>query len=89
LSEELDPVFRTPVEEDQLQKTAMLTCNFPANRLKVDDLREALWQKHRIWVQPDFLNENPGRGMRVSCHYSVRESDIEALITALKTMVSP
>ena len=87
LSEELNPVFRTPEEKEPLLKTAMLTFYFPPERVEVDDLREALWQRHKIWIQPDFLNSKPGTGMRISCHYSVAESDIEALIAALKTMI--
>jgi selenocysteine lyase/cysteine desulfurase len=88
LAQELNPTFRTPPLSDILYKTAMLTFFFSPQRLQVKDLREALWQRHKIWVQPDFINSNPATGMRISCHYSVQESDIDALILALKTVIN-
>ena len=87
LTKTLNPVYRTPNENDQF-KTAMLTFHFPAERVKVPDLKEALWERHRIWIQPDFFNKNPGLGARISCHYSVAESDLDALVGALQTMIA-
>jgi selenocysteine lyase/cysteine desulfurase len=77
--------FRTPdadaVGESEL--SAMLTFFFSEERLKVSDLRQALFQDHKIWIQPDFLSPNPGCGGRISCHYSVSETEILKLVEAL------
>lgn len=67
--------------------SALLTFNFPAERVKTNDLRQALWSNHRIWTQPDFLLANPGHGIRISCHYSITRDDIEEFINALRNYV--
>jgi selenocysteine lyase/cysteine desulfurase len=87
LDDELSPHYRTPLPGDDGRKTALVSFSFPAGRVKVDDLTKQLWERHRICVRDDFTSPNPRLGLRVSCHYSVTESDIDTLIEALKTMV--
>jgi isopenicillin-N epimerase len=87
LTKAVNPIYRTPIEPDSF-KTAMLAFHFPENRLKVPDLKDALWERHRIWIQPDFFGKNPGLGARISCHYSVTESDLDAFVEALQTMIA-
>lgn len=82
--------IRTPVstDGDSREHVGLLTFHFPEFRLKTDDLRADLWESHKIWVQPDFLNSSPGHGMRVSCHYSNTESDLDRLVEALSNYVA-
>jgi selenocysteine lyase/cysteine desulfurase len=56
--------------------------------VKVPDLKDALWERHRIWIQPDFFGTNPGLGARISCHYSLTESDLDVFVEALQTMIA-
>jgi selenocysteine lyase/cysteine desulfurase len=86
LTERLPAVeFRTPSPEDVPPEecTAILTFYFPSDKVKVKDLRAALWDDHKIWIQPDNLNSHPGHGARISCHYTVTEQDIDKLVNAL------
>jgi len=85
LIERFPVTFRTPSpDEVPLEETtAILTFNFPEERVKVKDLREALWSEHKIWIQPDNLSAQPGLGARISCHYTVTAGDIDKLIDAL------
>ncbi len=73
--------IRTPDVDGE--STGMLTVTFASARVPVEDLRETLWQKHRIWIQPDFFYGNPGHGMRISCHPATTRAEIDALIDAL------
>src|SRR6185369_17267921 len=86
LSEEFNPHFRTPAyrKEAASETTSMVTFYFDDEKVKVDDLRKELWEDHRIWVQPDFLNAHPGHGMRIACHVSNTRENIEALLAKLK-----
>lgn len=68
-------------------QASMITFYFEPDFLKVKDLRQALWDEHRIWVQPDFLGDNPGAGARISCHYGLSESDIDRFVEALSGLV--
>jgi selenocysteine lyase/cysteine desulfurase len=89
LKETFEVAFRTPPFSDHAaeEHVGLLTFLFPAENLETQDLRASLWDAHKIWTQPDFLNECPGNGVRVSCHYSVEEEDLERLIKALKEYV--
>jgi isopenicillin-N epimerase len=87
LTQAVNPTYRTPIEPDNF-KTAMLTFHFPEDRVKVPDLKDALWERHRIWIQPDFFGKNPGLGARISCHYAVSESDLDVFVEALQTMIA-
>ena len=83
----LNPRFRTPEIADDTQATAMLTFNWNRDKLSVVDLKEELWRHHQIWVQPDLISEQPGLGMRISCHYSLTEQDIDRFLLALRGLV--
>ncbi|MBS2003796.1 MAG: aminotransferase class V-fold PLP-dependent enzyme [Cyanobacteria bacterium SZAS LIN-5] len=76
----LNPNFRTPEGEPNC---ALLVMYWDADQVPVPHLRDHLWKNYKIWVQPDFMNENPGLGVRVSCHYSNSESDIDRFVEAL------
>src|SRR5438874_3442410 len=67
-------IMRTPDVEGE--NTGMVTISWPPDMVTVPDLREALWEKYQIWIQPDFYYGEPGKGMRVACHFSNSESDI-------------
>lgn len=85
LAERFPVVFRTPSPDEvpREELTAILTFHFPEERLKVKDLRAALWEDHKVWIQPDNISANPGLGMRISCHYTVTVEHIEKLVDAL------
>lgn len=85
----LSPTFRSPAGDEVPadECTAILSFHFPESRLKVKDLRNALWADHKIWIQPDNLSDSPGFGARISCHYTVTERDIEKLVGALSGYV--
>lgn len=89
LAERFPVEFRTPppdaVPREEL--TAILAFHFPEERLKVNDLRAALWNDHKIWTQPDNISANPGLGMRISCHYTVTVEHIDQLVNALADYV--
>lgn len=96
LREELErayqPIFRLPgLREDGLaaEATALVSCNWPAERVKVSNLRDALWSKFKIWVQPDFLNAQPGLGIRVACHYANTREEVDRLLEALQAFIAP
>lgn len=72
---------RTPALPSEA--SGMVTFTFGESHVPVNDLREWLWQKQRIWIQPDFYYGAPGHGMRVSCHFSTGEEDIDRLVDAL------
>lgn len=84
----LKPIFRLPESIPESERSAAVAFYWPSERVLVPDLREALWLKHKVWVQPDFIGAFPGNGIRVSCHYSVSESDLDTLVSALQSMVS-
>lgn len=81
----LNPKFRTPVGTPNC---ALLVMHWTADQMPVPHLRDHLWQKYKIWVQPDFMNENPGLGVRVSCHYSITVRDIDKFVEALSETLS-
>lgn len=87
LSTLAEATIRTPDLDGE--RSAMLTIYWKQNQLRVEDLRSALWEKHNIWIQPDFASDTPGRGMRISCNVFNKESEIDALITALSTLLQP
>ncbi|HEY9714480.1 MAG TPA: aminotransferase class V-fold PLP-dependent enzyme, partial [Chroococcales cyanobacterium] len=87
LDHELPVHYRTPIGENSDYMTALLTFKFPRESVTVPDLTTALWENFSIGVRDDFAGEHPGAGIRVSCHYSVKESDLDALVDALKTLV--
>ncbi len=80
VASELNPRFRTP---DVSPNCALLAMHWTPDQMPVPHLRDHLWNKHKIWVQPDFMNQNPGLGVRVSCHYSVSERDIDRFVDAV------
>ena len=73
---------RTPFVEGE--STGMFVINWQAELLLTKDLRESLWSAQKIWTQPDYAAQDSGTGMRISCHVFNTESDIDALIRALK-----
>ena len=85
LSELPAGTIRTPDIDGE--RSALLAIYWDKQELKVDDLRTELWQKHQIWIQPDYASETPGHGMRISCNVFNTESEIETLISALKTLL--
>ncbi|HEY9732441.1 MAG TPA: aminotransferase class V-fold PLP-dependent enzyme [Drouetiella sp.] len=78
--QKLKPHFRTP---DGEPNCALLVMHWNAAQMPVPHLRDHLWNTYKIWVQPDFMNQDPGLGVRVSCHYSMSESDIDRFVAAL------
>jgi isopenicillin-N epimerase len=76
----LNPMFRTA---PGAPNCALLVMHWTQEQIPVPHLRDHLWQHYKIWVQPDFMNQNPGLGVRVSCHYSLTESDIDKFVDAL------
>lgn len=84
---ELRPQFRVPgAALDAKEACGLVTCYWPAEKLKTGDLRQSLWQNHKIWVQPDFLGI-AGNGLRVACHYATGREEIDYLLEALKNYV--
>lgn len=85
----LKPNFRTPDLYKNLpeEATSMVVCYWPADRLKVRDIRQTLWDDFQIWVQPDFASEEPGLGLRVSIHYATTKLEIDGLLEALSSLV--
>lgn len=83
------PNFLLPAPEDMPAEelTGLLAFDFEPSRLLVDDLVQALWEGDKIWIQPDYLLPTPGHGVRISCHYSLTEDDIERFVQALSKYV--
>lgn len=79
-------VMRTPDVPEE--NSGMLTISWPPHMVTVPDLRTALWDEFKIWIQPDFFFGDPGKGMRIACHIYNDESDIDKLIAAVKTKIS-
>lgn len=88
--EPLSPIYKTPEHtlEPHDSRTAMLAFRFDRKRVPVADLREELWSRYQIWVQPNFIDEIPGHGMRISCHYSLNEADLDRFVSALSKVLS-
>lgn len=86
---DLKPVFRRqePGSIADGQQTGMLAFYFEPDRLAVNNLHEALWTRHRIWVQPDFIGASPFHGMRISCHYSLTTENLDNFVQALSTLL--
>lgn len=91
VAEELKPQFLLPAPDEMPQEelSALLAFDFEPSRLLVDDLVQALWEHHRIWIQPDYLLPTPGQGVRISCHYTLSEADIDRFVNALSAFVKP
>lgn len=89
LAETVKPNFLLPDPKDMPAEelTALLAFDFEPSRLLVDDLVQALWERDKIWIQPDYLLPTPGHGVRISCHYSLSEDDIERFVQALSRLV--
>jgi isopenicillin-N epimerase len=85
----LGPQFRTSnsFESAPHECTSMLNFRFGPERLKVPNLQDYLWHDHKIAVQLDYLNIDPGKGMRVSCHVSNSKEEIDRLLNALASAV--
>lgn len=77
---------RTPLAEGET--SGMLTVTWDKIRLKVEHLRDHLWENERIWTQPDFCYGIPGHGLRLSCHIAIEPKDIDRLIDALRAVVN-
>lgn len=69
------------------ETSALLTVTWDAKHLSVDNLKEHLWRTKAIWTQPDLFYGDPGHGMRLSCHISVEEQDIDMLIESLAGVI--
>jgi selenocysteine lyase/cysteine desulfurase len=84
------PKFRLPGSQGNLasEATALVSCYWPEERVKVPDLREALWSRFKIWIQPDFLNAKPGYGIRVACHYANTQTEVDRLIEGLASFIA-
>ena len=76
---------RTPLIEGET--SALLTVTWDSKHVTVESLKDHLWNTQSIWTQPDFFYGAPGHGMRLSCHVSVEESDIDMLIEALSLVL--
>lgn len=89
IAEVLNPNFLLPDPEKMPAEelSALLAFDFEPSRLLVDDLVPALWEREKIWIQPNYLLPTPGQGVRISCHYSLTEEDIERFIAALSKLV--
>ncbi|MBA3992587.1 MAG: hypothetical protein C0469_03610 [Cyanobacteria bacterium DS2.3.42] len=89
LAETVRPNFLLPEPKDMPAEelTALLAFDFEPSRLLVDDLVQALWERDKIWIQPDYLLPTPGHGVRISCHYSLSEDDIERFVQALSKLI--
>ncbi|HEY9678844.1 MAG TPA: aminotransferase class V-fold PLP-dependent enzyme [Drouetiella sp.] len=79
----LNPTFRTLAED---QNAALVSMHW--NELSVPHLRDHLWSNHQVWVQPDFMNANPGLGVRVSCHYATTEKDLDRFVEILSGVIA-
>lgn len=79
------PGYHNPEGEEQ---ASMITFHAKPERWKVADLRAALWQDHKIWIQPDFLSPHPGSGGRISCHYSVTRDELDRFLSALESYLN-
>jgi isopenicillin-N epimerase len=70
------------------ENSAMLTVTWPPGMVTVPDLRTALWDEFKIWIQPDFFFGDPGKGIRIACHMYNNENEVDKLIAALKTKIA-
>jgi len=85
----IDPIFRINhlFDNGAQECTSLVNFRFPAERLKVSNLQDYLWDEHNIAVQLDYLNVEPAHGMRISCHVSNTRADVDRLIDALGQVV--
>lgn len=74
-------VTRTPDVDGE--RSGMVVFTWAAKQLRVNHLRDWLWEQHQIWTQPDFCYGEPGHGLRISCHISNTEGEIDQLVEAL------
>jgi selenocysteine lyase/cysteine desulfurase len=65
------------------ETSGMIVATWEDRQLAVPHLRTWLWDKHKIWVQPDFCFGNEGHGVRISCHISLTRLDIDRFIDAM------
>jgi len=89
LKESLDPIFRIShlFANGAQECTSIVNFRFPPERIKTSNLQDYLWDEHNIAVQLDYLNIEPGHGMRISCHVSNSRQDVDKLIDALGKVV--
>ncbi len=89
LEDDLKPAFRTDnfFGTTPGECTSLLNFRFAPGRLKVPNLQDYLRNEHKIAVQLDYLNSEPGHGMRISCHVSNTKDEIDRLISALAQVV--
>jgi isopenicillin-N epimerase len=78
--------IRTPLAPGET--SGLLTVTWDPVRLKVEHLRDHLWERYKIWAQPDFCYGDPGQGLRLSCHIAIEPKDIDRLIDALRNVVN-
>ncbi|MBY0358122.1 MAG: aminotransferase class V-fold PLP-dependent enzyme [Candidatus Obscuribacterales bacterium] len=82
------PDCRIRTADIDSESSGMLAFHFPKGRLPEVDLREQLWQKEKVWIQPDFAcPEDINSGMRISCHVYTKEQDIDRLIEILQRLL--
>lgn len=91
LQEYLRPHYRIPdrTEAETSESTGLIAFYFDKDRVATSDIREWLYNKHKIWVQPDYAGSTPGYGLRVSCHVSNTTDDLDKLVDALKEIIAP
>ena len=93
LAQKLAPTFRTNdcFEIAPQECTSMLNFRFDGDRLRLKkraaNLQDYLWNEAKIAVQLDYLNSDPGLGMRVSCHVSNTKEEADRLVEALEKIV--
>ena len=79
------PIITTP--NVQGETTAILSLRWDSAQVHVPDLREYLWNEHKIFIQPHFASAVPGHGMRISTHIYNTESEIDLLVWALQRVI--
>ncbi|MBS2006988.1 MAG: aminotransferase class V-fold PLP-dependent enzyme [Cyanobacteria bacterium SZAS TMP-1] len=89
LKRSLYPVFRIDhlFESRPQECTSIVNFRFPRERLRVPNLQDYLWDRHKIAVQLDYLGVEPAHGMRISCHVSNTRADVDRLVEALNGAV--
>lgn len=83
LTESLGAEIRTPVVPDELtgiQCATWKSSRFPDAAMH---LKNHLWDEFKIWTQPDLCYGEAGHGLRLSCHVSIEEQEIDRLVNAL------
>lgn len=78
--------IRTPLAPGET--SGLLCVTWEPDRVPVSHIRDHIWEKYKIWTQPDFCYGLPGHGLRLSCHVSIETGDIDRLIDALREIFS-